>query len=345
MTTANKEIYYDLETTNQSFKNMAKYLEESGIKNNKFMLIIHDKDLIGVDPRNPNLDLKMKKKILVECMNNIWYYLREVVRVPLQGSLSGTPFRLNRANTAMIFLSILNIDMGVCVSRCNYSTLTTKAIMSYHYLFTPAATESIISKVKENAKYVLYGIKEIINLLPSYLSCLMNSPVVQLSNNNTVENLYDRIKAYPKIRSKDSAIKLARSMTSSIHFLHEFSYQNYTLDFFKEFKKISKEIKDNNLLSGIPNFTIYELFYGSYSDIRIRNSETFIKEYTTKWNDAFYDLAINKFQEDAKNGTIYYIEYTWRELGRSLEWYNEMCLCLKRDREIIATELDLVYTK
>ena len=39
------------------------------------------------------------------------------------------------------------------------------------------------------------------------------------------------------------------------------------------------------------------------------------------------------------------IEYSWRQLGRTTEWYEDMCRCFRYDIEMIARELDLVYTK
>ena len=78
-------VYYQLSTNNKSFVLMHQYLKSIGIKNNKFMLALLDKDLAGVDPHDPKLNQFMKQKILRECMANYWYFLREVVRIPDQG--------------------------------------------------------------------------------------------------------------------------------------------------------------------------------------------------------------------------------------------------------------------
>ena len=81
--------YYHMSTSNQSFLNMHYYLKQKGIQNNKFFLVIYDPDLIGVNPRDPNLNTVMKKKILRECIINFWYFIREVVRIPDQGGQVG----------------------------------------------------------------------------------------------------------------------------------------------------------------------------------------------------------------------------------------------------------------
>ena len=63
-------VYYQLSTNNKSFVLMHQYLKSIGIKNNKFMLALLDKDLAGVDPHDPKLNQFMKQKILRECMAN-----------------------------------------------------------------------------------------------------------------------------------------------------------------------------------------------------------------------------------------------------------------------------------
>ena len=95
----NVNVFYEMETTNESFKRMYLYLKSIGIKNNKFMLMIYNKDLIGVDPYDKNLSVEMKEKIREECKNNIWYFLRNVCRFPKSES-----FELNKHNCAQIFL-------------------------------------------------------------------------------------------------------------------------------------------------------------------------------------------------------------------------------------------------
>jgi hypothetical protein len=69
---AQQTIYYQFETTNQSFIDMHYFLKQKGIKNNAFFLILYDRDLAGVDPRDPNLSMAMKTKILRECCCNYW---------------------------------------------------------------------------------------------------------------------------------------------------------------------------------------------------------------------------------------------------------------------------------
>ena len=105
-------ITYHMSTTNQSFLDVHYYLKERGIKNNAFFLAIYDTTLIGVDPRDPRLPFEMKKRILAECTRNFWYFIREVVRVPMQGGTvgGGDPYKLSRGNLALNWVCINNIN-------------------------------------------------------------------------------------------------------------------------------------------------------------------------------------------------------------------------------------------
>ena len=59
------KVYYQMTTTNKSFLNMHYFLKSIGIKNNKFMLVLYDKDLAGIDPFDRRLNSYMKQKVLL----------------------------------------------------------------------------------------------------------------------------------------------------------------------------------------------------------------------------------------------------------------------------------------
>ena len=67
-----KLVYIHKETTNQSFLDMHYFLRAKGITNNKFFLVLYDSDLLNINPRDPNLNLYYKRKVLAECMRNYW---------------------------------------------------------------------------------------------------------------------------------------------------------------------------------------------------------------------------------------------------------------------------------
>lgn len=78
---------YDMNTKNKSFIRMREYLQDHDIENNLFMLETKNEELMGIDLYEELKKLegepreKFLKKIIIECNENIWFYLREVVRI------------------------------------------------------------------------------------------------------------------------------------------------------------------------------------------------------------------------------------------------------------------------
>ena len=101
-------MIYDFQTKNESFIEMAYQLKQEGRKNWKFFLLLLDEDLVGVNPYDPNLSDAMKFKIQKEVINNYWYYIREVIKIPEAGGY--TTYRLNKLNLAISYCMSMNLN-------------------------------------------------------------------------------------------------------------------------------------------------------------------------------------------------------------------------------------------
>ena len=55
-----QQLYYQMNTKNQSFVNMHYYLQRAGIQNNKFFLVLFDRGLDGIDPYDERLSKELK---------------------------------------------------------------------------------------------------------------------------------------------------------------------------------------------------------------------------------------------------------------------------------------------
>lgn len=155
--------HYDLETSNKSFLDMNNYLLQESIKNNNFMLAIMDKDLIGVDPYDNNLSKETIDKIRTECKNNIWYFLREIIRIKLYDD-KYCNFTLTKANCAQIYCASRRTSSWVSAPRQFYKTVSSNCICLWELLFN----NDIISVDTFNKLNVSNLSNKII--LPSYLS-------------------------------------------------------------------------------------------------------------------------------------------------------------------------------
>ena len=119
-----KGRFYDTGTSNKSFLQVAMDLKTLGVREWYFMLEIKDPSLINVDPfavregtDEPALTKDQISRITIECVHNIWYYLREVVRIPSAGSPEGVPYIANRGNIAQTWCLLHGLDSWLCLPR------------------------------------------------------------------------------------------------------------------------------------------------------------------------------------------------------------------------------------
>ena len=167
-----QKVYYQFETSNKSFLDMHHYLKDTGVKNNKFFLILTDPDLAGINPRDPRLNMLMKQKVLRECICNYWYFLREVIRIPDQGGAAngGKPYQLHRGNLALNFCMIYNWNTFTELPRQHGKTIAVICRQLWTFLFGTSNSEMVfINKKFEDSKLNLQRLKDIRDALPSYL--------------------------------------------------------------------------------------------------------------------------------------------------------------------------------
>ncbi len=102
-------------TKNLSFRHMVRLLKNMGIKNCLFPLTLYDPKLLNIDPHTLNADTdpsgEFRLRVGAECNRNMWYFLREVLRVPVDGS-DPISFKLNRGNLAMVWCFMCHIDFS-----------------------------------------------------------------------------------------------------------------------------------------------------------------------------------------------------------------------------------------
>ena len=163
-----RKIYYDIDTPNVSFIKLHKILKDLGIKKNKFFLALYDTDLKGVDPHDPNLPLEMKAKVMNEVKANFWYFIREVVRIPVAGGVK--PYEIHRGNLAISWCLYNDLKSIIELPRQNYKSIS--IAIYYLWVFSYGTINSemmLMNKKFEDSKTNLKRIREIRDKLPVYL--------------------------------------------------------------------------------------------------------------------------------------------------------------------------------
>lgn len=119
-------MYYQMNTKNENFLEMSKLLKSRGVSNHKFMLRLDNRKLANLDPYDENLTNDQRIMIIDECRHNIWYFLREVIKV--KGPDKTIYFRLNLSTCAFIWLYSLQVSSILHTPRQQFASLTLLAL-------------------------------------------------------------------------------------------------------------------------------------------------------------------------------------------------------------------------
>ena len=350
-----KHVYYQMTTTNQSFLDVHYYLKETGRKKNKFMLALLDPDLAGIDPHDKRLNPIMQQKVCRECLNNYWYFLREVVRIPDAGGTGGgAKYKLTRGNLALNFCMSLNLNIFLELPRQQGKTMS--ALCRYLYLFNFGTTHSeiaFLNKRLEDSKLNLQRLKEIREALPSYLRMdhLTTPDGKIIKATNTVQSLAhltngNRIKAIASASSKIAAASLLRGKTIPLLYWDEFAFMPHNEVAYLNGVPAYKTAADIARANGAPYGMLITTTPGYLTTEEGKVAFEF-KSSATNFSETWYDMDYNSLMTLINanvSSSFVYIRYTYQELGKSEQWFMEQCRDMKMKWPDIRREVLLEWS-
>ena len=312
------------------------YLKSKGIKNNAFFLQLLDRDLANVDPYDPHLNQYMCQKIFRECQANFWYFIREVVRIPVQGARgAGAMYELHRGNLALNWCSMLNLNIFLELPRQNYKTVST--LVRYLYIYNFGTTNSKIAflhKKHEEAKMNLTTLKTLRDNLPSYLQLKQtySTDGKKLKASNTIEKIIhplngNEIKTIPSARSAAAGAMLLRGYTVPLMYIDEIAFIKYIKEIYLNAVPAWKTASMNARANGVP----YGIICTTTPGFLTEDEGIFaydMKEQATQFNESMYDMSYEELMRliDANTRSNFvYIRYYYYQLGRSETWFKEIC--------------------
>jgi hypothetical protein len=343
-------MIYDINTTNRSFLKMAAYLRDHKIKNNKFMLALYDETLSGVSPFNPDLTNEQKIAIFRECSINKWYFLREVVRVPVDGVIEGIPYRLNLGNLSISYLKGKNINQVAVLPRQHGKTFGVIADDTWILLFAGTNTNIIYSnKEFKDSKKNLKLFKDVRDRLPRWLTELIANSKSDKDNEEykLVANRNNTLKAMSSANTDDQADKLGRGMTvSSIHF-DEFAFLARNKTIFEAALPAWSTASENAKKNGVPySITItttpnnVDTAHGAYCKSMIDKAAQF--------NISCFDMTddeLNSYMKLNSSNDFIFVQFTYLELGRSEQWLKQQIRFFQGDLAKVKRELLLEWPR
>jgi hypothetical protein len=308
------------------------------------MLEIYDYNIVNIDPYAENLTKDQISRIMTECTRNPWYYLREVCRIPDQGGV-GIPFKANRGNIAQTWLTLHGIDSWLCLPRQQGKTISFLCLLAWAYSFgTNNSTFIFVNKDSNNAKENLQRLKDIIDCLPVYLRF---DQILEEDENGKIKLVKaarnatsmkhpitkNRIIIKPKATSYESALSLARGLTSPILHFDEPEFTPYIKTIIENSVSTFETASRNAKKNGAIYCRAFSCTPGDL-DTSMGQEAQEVLSHTTKWSEHMYDMRYDSTNDDnnellqyvKNNGGngIVYIEYSYKQLGLTDEWLRNM---------------------
>ena len=212
-------------TTNTSFIKLHYVLKEMGIKNNDFFLRLNNKELLNVNPRDDNLPLDLKLMVLDEIKSNVWYYAREVVRIPAGGG--EIQFKAHKLSIATIWCLINNLNTIVQGPRQTGKTTAVALTYGWFFYFGANNTEMALYGISEELlKRNVNRIKDIRGALPKYLQLVSKKDTDNASQmrTNRDDGSFNNISIKATGKSEEAARNVGRGMSTACQWYDEFAF-------------------------------------------------------------------------------------------------------------------------
>ena len=352
----NKTIYYDYQTKNKSFLKVCKILKDEGIVNFAFPLMTYDKDLIGIDPYSDEVknNIRLQLKITNEVANNMWYFLREVVRVPNPGA--SIPFGLHRGNLAMLFCLNCNFNTYVELPRQHYKTYS--AVVYYAWVnMYKARNYNMIFTHKAYADTVenLRRLKQLLDpdngCLPEYLLAPLGKNDKNNENEFIIASNNNRIKVVGPANDSAGADKAGRGSTVPLIWLDEIAFLKYNETMMgamvPAFSTASAAAREN----GTP-YSILLTTTPSSLDIPEGKfvHDTLIEQamdFDEKMYDYYFERGLEWLADFVANNSNNYfvvVKFSYKQLGKSEAWLQEQLRKMNNNMTLVKRELLLEWT-
>lgn len=316
----------DLKTKNRSFIRMAVLLDRMGIKNNKYFLSLLDPAIQGYDPHNlTDNSMELKLRIVREAKLNPFYYTREISRVPVIGAPS-IPYKLNRANLALLWCFFNNIDVFITQPRQTGKTISSIDIIKWLlYIGTTNFTMHMITKGTDLVQTNISRLKIMRDSSPPYM---ISKHTKDTDNKEGISYTALDTRCITKVAQKDprAARALCIGETVPTQFFDEFAYIYNNKVTYEAALPAVTTASEQAKLAGIPCASILSTTAGDIVDPSGKYAFSVMND-CLKFREIFYDIEDqNQLVNILNNGSanrMMYIVYSYLQLGKSHEWFKE----------------------
>lgn len=214
----------DTQTPNTSFIRYSALLREMGVQNHAFPLQLHNPQLQGVDPFSPDLTNEQIVMIAIESKQNLFYFMREVVRVPPPSGPGVTHLLANRGNMALFWLFYNHVTTMLIQPRQTGKSVSTDALQVYLLnIRCQNTTINLLTKDDALRSRNLARIKDIAEELPWYLQRKTKKDIAN-TEEIRISALNNSYKGFLPHQSPKQALNVGRGLTSPIFHIDELAF-------------------------------------------------------------------------------------------------------------------------
>lgn len=340
--------YYDFGTKNESFLLTCQELKTLGIKKWYFPLEVKFPQL-GVQDINPykeDISKEEQGKIHIESKSNIWFWLREVAKIPARGAPQPYQVCLTRASCAATWCYLHNIDFMLSQPRQTWKTTIIELLTTYGFIYELKNVDIPFMHLKEadtlrNAEML----RDYITVLPPYMN-----PWYGRQKLPGLKSLkYDEHGTSVKILSSaDSEVKAKdkmRGMTLFVGFIDEWEYIPYISSVIAG---ASPAIISGRRIAAETGGRACMMYASTPGDLETQTGKEaqHMIDMTPPFSEQFYDFTEeeikNHFEGMEVNGsdgekqqvTMLYIEFNYKQLRKTEGWLKEQYLEAVRTNKV-----------
>jgi hypothetical protein len=316
----------DTKTRNASFLKLAAVYRAMGIDHYYMILALHNPDIQGLDPFDPNLTEQQKEDIAYECKTNPWYHLREVARLPPSSGIEPIAYMANRGNIALTWCFLCHITAMLIQPRQTGKSGSVDILTDWVIDIAGNHTKMLMitkdSALQSDAISRLKGMRE---LLPAYI---YSKHKLDSDNKTGMDNtaLSNEFKTGVARANKLAANNLGRGLTTAILHIDEGPFITHiaaTLPAAQAAGTKAREFAEKN---GALYGTIFTTTAGRRDD----RDGGYMYDYISKgmvWNEVLFDCrdrfdAYKMVDRACKKDSAQIVNITMshRQLGLSDEW-------------------------
>jgi hypothetical protein len=330
----NKKGYYDFGTSNSSFIETARELKDLGIKRWYQCLEVKYPHLNvqDIDPFKEDLTRREVEALVLESKENVWFYMREVVRVPAKGAPQPYRFYLHRAAHATIWCYIHSIDIELCQPRQTYKTTTATALVQHAFIYDQKNINIPYLHLKDADSTRNAGmLRDYIEAGPKWAN-----PWVKWRKPPGLKSLrYDAhnntIAVKASSDSPDTARDLLRGDTLFMAFIDEWEYIPHIDNVVEGCSPAIISARGIARMNHGRTCILYTSTPGNLDSAPGKAAMKMI-EATPRFSEKYYDVPDDQLEEmfagtsvanDGVPLTKFYIEFDYKQLRKSEAWLNE----------------------